>query len=190
MENLEKVKRILFDGIDKISYKYDELSSASLELYDVNENNIKRFILKYLNFFIDEGISLPDDEYIKYSVEGNKELQCTIKNGKLDGKYMSWYDNGEPFEICMYKEGELHGKYMKWNINGQPWVYSNYKEGKLDGEFKMFYNNGILSEHFHYENGLLHGDYKLFHENGELHKHRIYEKGEVIEWLKFKPKKL
>ena len=81
---------------------------------------------------------------------------CTfeLKDGKLHGKYLSYYENSslKHFEIN-YKEGKLHGSAVNWdrnenivyenifdNGNGElkimyddMTVYSNYKENKLYG---------------------------------------------------------
>ena len=57
---------------------------------------------------------------------------ASFKNGKVDGKLTSWYNNGQKEFEGMYEEGKQDGKWIWWNkvgvkereahfINGQPY---------------------------------------------------------------------
>jgi antitoxin component YwqK of YwqJK toxin-antitoxin module len=37
----------------------------------------------------------------------------------LNGKYTSWYDNGQIMGEGNYKDGKIVGKYTFWHRNGQ-----------------------------------------------------------------------
>jgi len=58
-----------------------------------------------------------------------------MKNGKKDGKWTLWHDNGQKKYEGTYKDGEKDGKWTWWYENSQfrtqksnEW---NYKDGKL-----------------------------------------------------------
>lgn len=72
-------------------------------------------------------------------------------DGKRDGEYKEWYENGQPFVYCNYKDGELDGEYKRWH-QGQLLEHCYHKNGKLDGEYKSWNNDGQLHFHYYYKN--------------------------------------
>jgi antitoxin component YwqK of YwqJK toxin-antitoxin module len=58
--------------------------------------------------------------------------------------YKVWYDNGQLYVECTYKDGKLDGLYKEWLENGQPWVDCTYKDGKRVGLYKKWDENGQL----------------------------------------------
>ena len=55
----------------------------------------------------------------------------SCKNGKLNGKYISWYNNGNMKLKCNYVDGELDGKLEKRDVNGKEEIICTYKNGKM-----------------------------------------------------------
>lgn len=55
-----------------------------------------------------------------------KHVQCTYMEGKLEGKYERWHQNGKKALECMYKEGKVVGEYRLWNEAGT--LVSHYKD--------------------------------------------------------------
>lgn len=41
-----------------------------------------------------------------------------FKNGKLNGKSLGWYDNGQLIWYQELKNGKLHGKYIWYYVDG------------------------------------------------------------------------
>ncbi|MFD1315908.1 toxin-antitoxin system YwqK family antitoxin [Namhaeicola litoreus] len=54
-------------------------------------------------------------------------------NGKLEGSYKTFFQDGSPTEIANYKNGLLDGNYKKYAIKGHLIYDFNYKNGKLNG---------------------------------------------------------
>jgi len=50
---------------------------------------------------------------------GEKKLEGSYKNGKLDGKWTEWHENGIQASEITYKEGEIVGIWISWNDQGQ-----------------------------------------------------------------------
>ena len=63
------------------------------------------------------------DSYGQYESKGN------LVNGKLDGKWTLWRENGQIQIEANYKDGKKDGKYTYWWLNGQITV-SNWKDGE------------------------------------------------------------
>jgi antitoxin component YwqK of YwqJK toxin-antitoxin module len=123
MENLnfaELKERILTQAIEKNAC-VEELERAKAckswkRLQEVIADNIWWCIEKY--------IELPDGHY-----ESSKR-EFTVVNGKLEGEFKDWWENGQLFVQSFYKDGKEHGEYKRWYSNGQPWAHCTYKDGK------------------------------------------------------------
>ena len=70
-------------------------------------------------------------------------------NGRQDGKWISFYKNGNIKSIVNWKDGKLNGKYVIYESNGRKSTETIYKDGKenefhnLDKEFhKLIFNGG------------------------------------------------
>ena len=67
-------------------------------------------------------------------------------NGKQEGLWVYYYDNGNLLKRGFYKNGVLHGLWEDFNENGTILNVGNYVNGKWDGLWKRFYRNGQLQE--------------------------------------------
>ena len=61
---------------------------------------------------------------------GQKWVEKNYKDGKLDGKWTEWDDNGQINSVANYKDGKLDGKSTWWNKKGQEVKQKNYKDGE------------------------------------------------------------
>ena len=65
-----------------------------------------------------------------------------IKDGKKEGKWISWYKNGKKESEGTFKDGKKDGKWTDWYENGQKKEEETYKDGVKDGLFTDWYENG------------------------------------------------
>ena len=81
--------------------------------YNINDIN-KRSGVSYKKF---------SDERVNgnvYQMFGDTKVDLgKLKDGKKDGLWKKWYDNGQKEEEGTYKDGELDGLYTYWYENGQ-----------------------------------------------------------------------
>jgi antitoxin component YwqK of YwqJK toxin-antitoxin module len=101
----------------------------------------------------------------KIEKEYDKRQQFIISNykeGKLEGKYRYWYENGKLSEMCNYKEGKIEGEWKSWYDNGVQKIICNYKNGKIEGEWKGWYDNGNPMIVSNFKDDKLHGEYKCW----------------------------
>jgi antitoxin component YwqK of YwqJK toxin-antitoxin module len=79
-------------------------------------------------------------------------------DGKLDGLYTEWYDNGvsrprtKRFETT-YKNGKEDGLWTQWYRNGQKESESTFKDGKLNGMVTDWNPNGQKSSEVTWKDG-------------------------------------
>lgn len=52
-------------------------------------------------------------------------------------------------------DGKYDGEYKSWWNNGQLAVHCYYKNGKLDGECRHWDDDGMALEHYYYKNDIV-----------------------------------
>lgn len=81
---------------------------------------------------------------VTYHENGQIKTEGSFSNGKRDGEWKSFYEDGTPWSLNTYKEGILDGAYMAWHENGQVRIEGQYINGVETGIWKYFTADGIL----------------------------------------------
>ncbi len=117
-------------------------------------------------------------EWAFYYLNGQLNEKSFYKDGKVDGKSMSWYDNGTIMNEGTYKGGEVNGKETNYYYNGIVKSIANYKEGLKDGSFisQTSYNN--LNYKGTYKEDKEEGIFTYYYQSGNLATTAAYKKGE------------
>ena len=108
-----------------------------------------------------------------------------MKDGKKEGKWMLWYENGQKEKEGTLKDGKENGLWTSWNKNGQKKSEIHYKDGKLDGLYTKWYENGQKEKEGTYKDGKPDGLSTNWFENGQKKEEGTYKDGELIskkEW--------
>ena len=63
-------------------------------------------------------------------------------NGKQDGKWISFYKNGNIKSIINWKDGKLNGKAYEYYENGKVLREETYVNGEANGPAKSYHENG------------------------------------------------
>tara|TARA_B100000902_G_C26563890_1_gene553192 strand:+ start:44 stop:547 length:504 start_codon:yes stop_codon:yes gene_type:complete len=66
------------------------------------------------------------------------------------------------------QDGKAEGEWSYFHDNGQVYQRKNFRQGRLDGDFVSFYYDGSLCQKSVYENGKLLGALERYHRNGEI----------------------
>ena len=109
-------------------------------------------------------VSFYDDYKGKYFLSNSIEY----RNGKRNGFYRRWHENGQLCEETNYKEGKKNGKHFRWWENGQLKEEALFFDGKVNGEFFEYFNNGNLRFTGMYVNKKPIGVQKAWWENGNI----------------------
>jgi len=135
----------------------------SKKIHTIQSSDKKEFDKK-VNFFLELGAELHDGGYEviknddgvvysqvvvfdddKYGVDfhDNEQIAYLCNNNRpMEGKEISWYENGQKkFEIT-WKDGKRDGKWTDWYENGQIEIDAKYKNGLLDGLCTTWHENG------------------------------------------------
>jgi antitoxin component YwqK of YwqJK toxin-antitoxin module len=108
------------------------------------------------------GILLPDGYY------KNQEKEFTVVNGKLNGLYVSYFDNGQVEVKCNYVNSKLNGEFLEYYSDGKIHIKCNYVKNKKHGEFVLYHDNGQVYEKSNFFNDKYHGEHVCYYKNGEI----------------------
>ncbi len=93
-------------------------------------------------------------KYIVYDIYGRKDIECTFKDGLLDGELIKYYPDTDTDKI---------------------WAKFNYMNGKREGLQYRYYKNGAILTESVYCSGIRHGYYKMFSEYGHCIESKLYQ---------------
>lgn len=126
--------------LSNLIYKVNKIVYS--DSFDPNVNfvcshGIHYFLTIAPAYYYETQISSPDDIFMSWYDNGQKEQEGEYINDKKHGKYILWYRTGHKFVECEYVNGEYHGKYISWHENGQKWDEREYVNGKKHGKRKI-----------------------------------------------------
>lgn len=104
---------------------------------------------------------------------GTQILDSNYKEGKLEGEYETFYENGDTKIKTTYKNGLLNGEYIHYHGNGQVFKRYNYNNGN-ELDYEVYFGNGQLNIQQEFPNGI----YRQYTETGLLVKTYQLKNGE------------
>lgn len=106
-------------------------------------------------------------EYIEYFDNGKISLKTfKDKDGKLNGKTILYYENGNKFSEGILENGKENGKWVFYYENGNKKCEGILENGKKQGEWKWYLESGgWVNSTETYLNNVLHGPYKEYYGN-------------------------
>lgn len=90
-----------------------------------------------------DGQPIKDGPFALYRSGGTMMLRGSYHDGKQDGEWTMWYDNGQKGSIDHYKGGVEDGVHIGWYTNGKISAQGNYKDGKREGTWKRWDAQGF-----------------------------------------------
>jgi len=79
---------------------------------------------------ITDGLHYKKFTDVPFTGEVTGKRQGSIKDGKKDGPWVHYYDNGQLCWKGTYKDGKRDGPWVEYYDNGQLWLKGTYKDGK------------------------------------------------------------
>ncbi len=80
------------------------------------------------------------------------QMQGTSINGKREGNWNYWYENGNKWSEGYFKKGINDSIRNVWYENGNKRYEGNYKDGKEIGNWKFYDEKGNLAQVVNYDN--------------------------------------
>tara|TARA_R100001463_G_scaffold13391_1_gene35729 strand:- start:1734 stop:2192 length:459 start_codon:yes stop_codon:yes gene_type:complete len=116
--------------------------------------------------YYDESGKLRNGECKSYYSDGNFDIGF-YKDGKREGEWKEYHDNGKLFQVGSYKNGLKEGEFRSYHSSGELFIVSFWKSGEEDGEYVFYFYDGDLESITHYKNGKKQEEV-LFNENKKI----------------------
>lgn len=104
-----------------------------------------------------------------------------MKNGKLEGIWISYYPNEKISSIGKFKNNLLDSTWLFFNEKGELIQEINYLNGKKNGYFIKYYEGKekAIKEKYLYINDKIEGKSYIFYENGNIKRIENYKNGKI-----------
>ena len=104
----------------------------------------------------------------------------TLQDGKLHGKFVNGYDNGQKADELDYDDGEISGRHRSWYRTGKEKSRTEYKSGLREGSFLYWHPNGTKACEAAFAKDRLDGRWQQWDADGKLIKTIEYREGKLV----------
>ncbi len=129
----------------------DDWSDVSVTAYNI-------ILIKKAGAYDPDNGAKTDYYYDGYSVQA----EYTLKNGELNGPLKSYYRNGNIMKTGNYINGKENGLFKEYNEDGSISIEYTMKDGEMNGPFITYYENGKVESTGNNINGVKNGLYTEF----------------------------
>jgi hypothetical protein len=89
--------------------------------------------------------------YMKhYYPNGQVKMEGNEKDGKREGKWVSWYEDGTPWSETWFQSDVRHGKTVVWLENGSKYYEGEYSQDKPSGIWLFYDETGNVIKEVQY----------------------------------------
>lgn len=142
--DLARIKALGYDGkLDKIIYittKASLLRSPEDKQIPSTKSMTKKDGIWYFN----QADTPYTGKFIDYFMNGKKQGEGMLVNGKVDGVRTVYYPNGQKRYFNTYKRGIINGELEEYFINGQLKQKGSFVDQKESGLWQVYYSTGKL----------------------------------------------
>ncbi|HET6243267.1 MAG: hypothetical protein H0V01_01755 [Bacteroidetes bacterium] len=81
---------------------------------------------------------------------GQLRIQGNMLNGKREGKWVSFYEDGMPWSETWFDKGRKHGSTTTWNSDGKKYYEGHFENNKESGKWTYWDENGSVIKEVEY----------------------------------------
>ena len=115
-----------------------------------------------------DGIHYKKFSTVPFTGKVTEKSRGSFKDGKWDGPWVSYYDNGQLWSKGTFKDGIKDGPWVNYYDNGQLWSKGTYRDGKLEGPWVGYHDNGQLEYKGTYKEGKRDGPWVSYNKDGTV----------------------
>lgn len=116
-----------------------------------------------------------------WNQENRKVEEGHFADGKMDGRWTSWYPSGRINGESVWIRGKQEGPNLAWHENGAKAEESYFTNGLLEGHFTLWYDNGNFRVNAQYVHGKPDGVWIIYQEDGRIRVRKTYALGKLVE---------
>ena len=109
-----------------------------------------------------------------YTGKTTGRIQKNYINGKFEGEWLEYHENGQLKIKRNYKDGKLEGESLWYHKNDQLESKGNYKDNEKEGKWLHYRSNGKLWRKYYYKEGKKNGIWTWYDMYGNLVRTEIY----------------
>jgi antitoxin component YwqK of YwqJK toxin-antitoxin module len=128
-----------------------------------------------LSVFVDEKTNIKVAE-IEYHPNGQPKIHKHFENGILNGESWCYYEDGTPWSLNTFRDGKYDGPWKTWDQNGKLTMDAFYADGMPDGDWLTYYPTGQLNTRGFYHQGEKVGIWSWYNLEGKLVREKDYSK--------------
>lgn len=123
--------------------------------------------------------------WMTYNEEGELWVETPYRDGKIDGTMVMWGLHGQRFSETEYKEGVAEGATRAWHSNGQQAFVMQNRNGQHEGEWLEWYPSGHPKVEAAFHEAKLTGRCLFYYEDGsiDVSQSGYYENGKRVSGL-------
>lgn len=122
-------------------------------------------------YFISSGSTIA--RTVNYE-SGAKHYEGTVVNGKEQGMWTFWWENGKVQQTGFFKDGRLDSTWEYYNEEGMLYRRGSFRKGMQDGEWTDFHPNLEVASTGQYSNDRQHGPWTFYYDNGQVSQQGFY----------------
>ena len=102
-----------------------------------------------------DGIYYKKFSDVPFTGKTTGQVKGSFKDGKRDGSWVTYWDNGQLSFKGDYNNGKRDGSWVRYWDNGQLWKKGNYKNSKREGSWVDYNKDGSVDTELSgiYKNG-------------------------------------
>jgi antitoxin component YwqK of YwqJK toxin-antitoxin module len=141
--------------------------------YSDGKLHVERQVAKYSdNHFVADGF------YREYYPNGQKFVDGQYKDGRQDGDWTYWHENGTLNRKLTYKDGLPDGSWDVHRADGSLMVTRSFKLGRRDGTWTYYDDTGKQPLRVEkYADGKADGEWKIWFPSGQLQRQISFKAG-------------
>jgi antitoxin component YwqK of YwqJK toxin-antitoxin module len=186
--NEEEIDRVLTitdkDLINSTEFKdLDEIIYVFTKAYAQRPDSIKAIPTTNLMtkrsgaWYLKKETSPYSGPFIDYYLNGKKQGEGTLFNGRLKGKRLMYHLNGNISDEYYYDSGITNGTSRRFYEDGTLMQIGGFKNGKEVGAWEMYHPNGQLKQSSTFEKGKMEGESVSYYSTGEIKGKNTYNNG-------------
>ena len=114
----------------------------------LSPNVVMSKTVKYEDLVTRKGLYYRKSSDVPFTGKTTGKTQGTFKNGKKDGPFVDYWDNGQSESQGTYKNGKMDGPYVSYPDNGQFRAKGTLKDGKREGPWVVYKKDGTVWEKY------------------------------------------
>jgi len=115
--------------------------------------------------------------FITYYLNGIKQDQGVILNGKIFGERTIYNLNGNVKETNTFKNGIANGITRRYYKNGNLKEAGNFKNGQENGVWEEYYSNSEIKSRRNFNYGVFNGESTTYYSSGKIRRKVRYNNG-------------